>query len=105
MAERKTTPKRARAPRARVLPLPASLDIAGADELKQVLSAALDSAKPIKLNATAVEHVDAAGMQLLLVFCNSARAQGLKTTWTGAPPRLKEAAALLGMAAALGLET
>lgn len=102
MAEAKP-PKRTRA-RTRVVPLPASLVIAQIGELKSMLTDVLGTARPVTLDATAVDQVDGAGMQLLFAFGQAAQAQGCVTHWKNPPPCLQDAAALLGMAEVLGLE-
>lgn len=100
VAERKTS-KRSRAVRAQTVHLPVHLDIAAVSELKQTLSASLATARELVLDASAVEHVDCAGMQLLLAFRLAARQQGYTVRWANMPARLTDAAALLGMSVAL----
>lgn len=102
MVEGKTS-KRSRALRERAVALPAQLDIANAGELKQLLTDAFATQAPLQLDASAVERVDTAGMQLLLAFCSTAQAQGRPAEWKKTSPQLHDAARLLGMAAALGL--
>jgi anti-anti-sigma factor len=102
VVEGKTT-KRRQAARTRAVPLPAHIDIANVGELKQLLTNALAAETPLVLDASAVEQVDAAGMQLLLAFCRNAQTHGRSTGWKTISPRLHDAARLLGMADALGL--
>lgn len=97
------SPKRSHA-RIRVVPLPALLVIAQVGELKSTLTDALGAVRPVTLDATAVDQVDSAGMQLLLAFQRAAQAHGCVTQWKNPPPCLQDAAALLGMADALGLK-
>ena len=99
------TPKRSRAPRVHTLELPARLDIAAVGGLKHLLDAALASAQPPTLDASRVEHVDAAGLQLLLAFQHANSAGGASATWRDPSPALIEAAALLGITEALHLAT
>lgn len=97
MAEGKT-PKRSRSARSRAVQLPAHLDITSVGELKQTLSASRPTAAgELVLDASAVEHVDFAGMQLLFAFRQSAHQQDCKIRWENPPDRLKNAAVLLGM--------
>lgn len=102
MTEGKTT-KRTRSARRQVLELPARLDIAAAAGLKRQLDAALAGAQPLTLDAHAVEHVDAAGLQLLLAF-QRADPPGTGAAWRNPSPVLCEAAALLGLSEALRLD-
>lgn len=103
MAEGKTS-KRSRSARPCAVQLPAHLDIAAVGKLKQTLSAALLAAGEPVLDAAAVEHVDYAGMQLLFAFRHAAHQQGHTIRWANPPERLKDAAALLGMADAFAFD-
>lgn len=107
--EGKNVPKRGRAARSASVPLPACLDIAHVGELTPLLSDALSrsasrcGARTLAIDASAVELVDSAGMQLLLAFTRALRAQDREVEWKHPPERLRAAAALLGMGEALGL--
>lgn len=96
--EGKTT-QRSRARRPQILTLPAHLDIAHAGELKQTLDAALAAKPPVILDATAVELVDTAGLQLLLAFRRARAAD-----WRNPSSALCDAAALAGLSGALALD-
>ena len=78
--------------------LDGALEISMAAELSQRFRAALTAARPIELDVAALERVDGAGLQLLAAFLREARRQQLPCRWRGAPTRLIEAAALLGVA-------
>lgn len=91
--------KRSRAQRPQILTLPAHLDIAHAGELKQTLDAALAAKPALILDAAAVEHVDTAGLQLLLAFRRARSAE-----WRDPAPALRDAAALAGLGGALDLD-
>jgi phospholipid transport system transporter-binding protein len=55
------------------------------------------------LDATAVERVDTAALQLLVAFHRDALTRGGKITWTGVSTPLREAAERLGLIQALAL--
>jgi phospholipid transport system transporter-binding protein len=55
------------------------------------------------LDATAVERVDTAALQLLVAFHRDALARGGKVAWAGVSTPLREAAERLGLAQALAL--
>lgn len=103
MAEGKT-PKRSRSARPCAVQLPAHLDIAAVGELKQTLSASLLTAGELVLDAAAVERADCAGMQLLYAFRHAAHQQGRQLRWANPSDRMKDAAALLGMADAFAFD-
>ena len=96
------TPKTSRA-RCRVLRLPATLGIAQVAELRGQFSEALDSGRPLAIDASAVEQLDGAAMQLLLAFQRRAAAAGRTPVWRKPSPPLMDAAALLGLDGELGL--
>jgi anti-anti-sigma regulatory factor len=89
--------------RARVLRLPAILGIAQVADWRQRLAEALDSERPLTLDAAAVEQVDGAALQLLLAFQQAARQSGREPSWRNPSSPLHEAAALLGLDHDLGL--
>lgn len=89
--------------RSRVLRLPARLGIADVAAVKPVLTDALDGGRPVILDAAAVEHVDGAGLQLLLAFHAAMQAAGRRLDWKGPSPALLEAAGLAGVRDTLGL--
>jgi phospholipid transport system transporter-binding protein len=78
------------------------LDIVGARNLYGKLNSVLAHAKPVALDASRVERVDTAALQLLAAFCRTAREAGLALRWRDASPALREAAAMLGLHDALG---
>lgn len=95
-------PKLTRA-RARVLRLPAILGIAQVAELRLQFEQALDSGRPLAIEAAAVEQLDGAALQLLLAFRHAATEAGRAPDWREPSPRLRDAANLLGLDGALGL--
>ena len=98
-------PKRSRAASPNVLALPAQLDIAAVGELKPRLDAALAAGASLTLDAGAVAHVDAAGLQLLVAFQRARSSSGgAHAGWRKPSDALREAAALLGLDEALCLD-
>jgi len=83
--------------------LPRSLTIGDLEPLRQQLLVLLGSHRGLRLDGRAVEAIDTAGLQLLVVLCRDAAARGMTVQWTGAGPALLSGAALLGLTAALGL--
>lgn len=89
--------------RARVLHLPATLGIAQVAELRLQFEQALDSGRALAIEAAAIEQLDGAGLQLLLAFHRAATEAGRAPDWREPSPRLRDAAALLGLDGALCL--
>lgn len=78
------------------------LDITGARHLYHELDDLLASAKALVLDASGVQRIDTAALQLIAAFCRAARDAGLPVQWRDASPVLRDAAALLGLEEALG---
>lgn len=70
----------------------------------QLEAVLVDSPARIEVDAHGLEHVDTAGMQLLYAFVRDARQDGKSVAWKDASSQFVEAARVLGMHAALGLE-
>ena len=84
-------------------PLPAILEIRGAEALQRELLQALDRGDH-ELEAGAVEQADTASLQLLLAFTLDARRRGGAPRLLRPSPALVAAAHRLGLGAALGTE-
>jgi len=67
--------------------------------LRLELLNALEAGGDIELDAAPVAELDAAGAQLLYVFCADAQRLGRRVVWRGAPEVLPHTAATLGMQA------
>jgi len=78
------------------------LDVANTRNLYRELDNALAARKPLALDATQVERVDAATLQLLAAFCCAARDAGVPMRWCGASAVLRNAAAFLDLNDSLG---
>jgi len=79
--------------------LEAALGIADARALHQKLGAALAAATPVVMDASRVERLDAAVMQVLTGFCRAVHERGLALTWQNPSPILQQAVRLLGLEA------
>jgi phospholipid transport system transporter-binding protein len=81
-----------------------SLDIAGADRLRQQLLVVLREQSPVVLDAANVERVDTAALQVLTAFFKDADAANITVQWKQTSGALKNAARLLGLGSSLHLE-
>src|SRR4051812_36861304 len=80
------------------------LRIAGASAAYAALASAAQGAESqVVLDAGQVEKVDTAGLQALLAGHRQLVEAGKKVSWSGCPEQLRAAAALLGIAASLGI--
>ncbi len=61
-------------------------------------------ARQFQVDVSKVEHIDTAGLQLLLAFSKALEKQGGKIIWLGWSAAYSNTAELLGLTAALGLE-
>ena len=96
--------KASKASGAKTIKVARDLRIAGAAALFAALrSTAGESAIRVVLDASAVEKVDAAGLQALLAGRRALASAGKQLSWAGASPQLSAAADLLGLAEALEL--
>ncbi|MHB8536356.1 MAG: STAS domain-containing protein [Sulfuricaulis sp.] len=77
--------------------LEAALGIADARSLHEKLGTVLAATTPVIVDASRVERLDAAVMQVLTVFCRAARARRLTLTWHSPSPVLQQAVRLLGV--------
>lgn len=85
------------------LALNADCTLAEADSLKAALAGLLDEPQAVTLDASALQRIDTAALQLLAAFVRDRRLGGRAVTWRGAEHALEPAARLLGMGDLLGL--
>lgn len=86
--------------------LPPVVGIAAAAELKEAMLRTLEtSAGAVQVDASAVQRVDTAGVQLLLALCNRAMAEDRDLQWQGDTTVLAQAVAALGLDHLLALPT
>jgi ABC-type transporter Mla MlaB component len=78
------------------------LDVAQTRGLYRELDSALTTRKPLALDASHVERIDTAALQLLAAFCCAARDAGVAVRWRGASKALRSAAAFLDLRQTLG---
>ncbi|MGH8170444.1 MAG: STAS domain-containing protein [Steroidobacteraceae bacterium] len=77
--------------------LPADCTVAGADSLKAELARRLDESGPVTVDASALQRIDTAALQLLAAFVRDRRTAGRAVDWRGGAAALESAAALLGL--------
>jgi len=96
-------PAAAKKPVAGPLALPAACVIDTVEVLRSDLLSRFALAMKVTLDATALQRIDTACLQVLASFARDRRAAGLPFEWTGVPDALTDAAALLDLTATLGL--
>jgi len=84
-------------------PLDKQCTVREAEAFKLVLAAAEDSSGDFVIDGSAVERIDTAGLQLLLGFAARLKLTERRLVWQGVSPALRQGAAQLGLADALGL--
>ncbi len=84
--------------------LPGQLGIQDVGELHGLLRDMLDAGGEIRFDASAVDNVDGAGMQLLAVFFKEAVTHGIQVEWRGVSNTLAEAAGVLGLRELLNIQ-
>jgi ABC-type transporter Mla MlaB component len=99
-APKRKTPK-AKAPKP--LSLPAECVIASATGLRDALLERVGDAGNVQIDASSVQRVDTASLQVMAAFVRDRRSDGLSCEWLGVPACLTEAATLLDLTNALGL--
>jgi ABC-type transporter Mla MlaB component len=97
------TPSPADEPEATVICCDACLDIAGARDFYNRLQAAMQARQPVVLDATHIERVDTAALQILCAFFRDAEVHGLVVQWQQPSPALQNAARLLNVSTYLAL--
>ena len=83
--------------------LPSECVIACAADLRTALLKRVSDSGNVQLDASAVQRVDTASLQVLAAFVRDRRAGSLPLEWLGVPACLLEAATLLDLTNALGL--
>jgi anti-anti-sigma regulatory factor len=79
------------------------LEISRARELHDILRQSLESSLPIEIDASAVERVDAASLQLFCAFMHAAATYGREVRWLGTSQALADSARLLQLGDLLAL--
>ena len=83
--------------------LPEECVIASAAELQSQLLKRLGDKASVRIDASAVQRVDSAALQVLAAFARDRRAEGRGVEWVSVPDSLTDAASLLSLTDALGL--
>jgi ABC-type transporter Mla MlaB component len=105
-APAKPAPKKRAVRKAAVRPmlaLPAECVIASAGTLRTRLCELVDADANVTLDASAVQRIDTAGLQVLATFVRARQAAGRACEWTAVPATFSEAAQLLDLTTTLGL--
>jgi ABC-type transporter Mla MlaB component len=97
--KRKVAKRRAPKP----VSLPAECVIASATALRDVLLERVGDAGTVQIDASSVQRIDTASLQVMAAFVRERRNDGLSFEWLGVPACLTEAATLLDLTKALGL--
>jgi anti-anti-sigma regulatory factor len=96
--------KKPRTAKPKTLELPARLSIAQSADWHRTLSAQGEGKTPLVLDGSRVEEIDTAILQLLVSAWLGAGKRGVERRWHGASEALRQAASLIGVAAALQLD-
>lgn len=80
-----------------------TVDIKIAAELYEHLKNAVDNQHEVEINASEVQRVDTAVLQIFLVFVQEAKAKDVTVTWQGVSDAFNKAADLLGIRSQLAL--
>ena len=86
------------------IPLPSTLTIQSVAADHARLSELLESVEsPVTIDASSIEEIDTAGMQLVLSLVNQLHSQSFDTQWQSPTDVLLQTADVLGMSEALAL--
>ena len=88
--------------RTTVVELDASLRLDACESLRHRLTDALETSQKVVLDASSVESLDAAVIQLLVGFVHDATACGRKVSWKPPPEAVRESVARLDLEPHLG---
>lgn len=86
-----------------VIKLPAELGIEQATGLRETLLKGLAEAKKVTLDASEIQRIHAAALQLFIMFSKDCRDTGREYAWREPTTVLRSAAALLGATTLLSL--
>jgi anti-anti-sigma regulatory factor len=89
----------------RPLALPAECAIASAPSLRASLLKRLADPANVQIDASAVQRIDTASLQVLGAFAHDRRAAGRASEWRGVPAGMTDVARLLGLTSILGFDT
>jgi phospholipid transport system transporter-binding protein len=83
--------------------LPPRSTVAQALDIHASLRGWIDSGRPLIVDASHVDEIDTAVLQLLIAAIRAVRARGLPFSWQGLSEAVRRAATLIGVSAALEL--
>jgi ABC-type transporter Mla MlaB component len=83
--------------------LSAECMVSEAAALKEHLTPLLEEQLPVKLDVSALQRIDTAGLQVLTAFVRERTSHGREVEWQGTAPVLVTAAQLLGLTSLLKL--
>lgn len=86
-----------------VIKLPAELGIEEAGGLRQMLAKDVADQRVVTLDASDIQRIHAAALQLFCMFCKDRRKAGRDVSWREPSAALRGAAALLGATTLLSL--
>ena len=90
--------------KASTIVLAAHCSVKDAAALKISLCAVAKNSAPVTVDATALERIDTATVQLLCAFVRDRSGRSQSVTWLGDSPALQDAARLLGVRGLLGFD-
>lgn len=82
-----------------------NLHISGLESLHEQLMSCYENKQDICLDASQIQKADAASLQLLVSFYQSAPVQGVNVTWKGCSDAFIEASQQVGLSSLLGIES
>lgn len=82
---------------AAAITLAANCSIKEVAVLREQLCAVVDNGEPVAIDASAVERIDTATLQLLYAFVRDRLNSDREVTWQGVPAALTDAARLIGV--------
>lgn len=88
-----------------IIVLAANCSVKDAAALKVSLCAVANDSAPVTVDASALERVDTATVQLLCAFVRDRSGRNQSVTWRGDSPALQDAARLLGVRGLLGFDS
>lgn len=86
-----------------IVGLSSNCTVKDAVALKSELVQLLETSETVAIDASSVERIDTAIMQLLCAFVRDRAERNLGVSWRGTPQALRDAARLLGVGALLAL--
>jgi anti-anti-sigma regulatory factor len=87
----------------RPLALPVECGIAMVEELKSGLLKRVSDSGSVRIDASAVQRIDTASLQVLAAFARDRRVAGLPVAWVGVSDVVTDAAGMLDLTETLGL--